>query len=197
MLLRHLGKVDFTRLFTHPAAVVHIAQAVNHEGTWRMSEHDTENTKGVGLWVIWAAEAMGIVLAAPLVARTVIGKAPFCEKCDQWCIGPTVLRRTAAVDARSLREKLEAGDFKFIADLTPPVTGTFLEFQKYGCSKCGELNTLSVVSNDVRRDKKGRVRKNRKKTVIDKLLIAAGDLQKIIPLKPVAQAKIADAPKPV
>lgn len=192
ILLRNVqGFPSFATLVGNPALVFRIASRISDNGTWTMG--GTDAMKGGALLGVWAVEAGIIFIAALAAARKMVGRLPFCEKCEQWCTGPKLVRMTAPVDSNTLRTKLEAGDFAFVATLPPPPGGKLLEFHHHCCEKCNQLNTLSVVYRAVTRDKKGRARSNKKTTVIDKLLVQPDDLKKLVPAAPLVNAGAAPA----
>jgi hypothetical protein len=195
MVLREVSNfAPLVKLLTHPLAVLRVAQVIDETGTWTMGGIDA--MKGLPLLIIWSTEALTVFGGSVLTVKKMLHQ-PFCEKCGQWCVGPKVVRRTAATDEALLKTKLEAGDFSYAAGLPQPTSGKFLEFQQHRCVKCAQLNTLSVVSRTIVKDRKGRVRKNRKTTVVDKLLISIDDVLKLNPASPVVAAAAPAAAKPV
>ena len=125
-------------------------------------------------------EALTLLGGALLLGRATLRTLPFCDACDRWCDGPTVVRNTAVpANPQQVREKLDAGDFAYINTLGPATPAGFLEFAKHTCGGCGRVNTLTVSSRTVVRDKKGKVRQARRKVLVDKLLVTPADLQRL------------------
>ncbi len=179
---------SFSQLVVKPVAVYRIATLINDTGTWSLggssySDRDAhrEAVSGTTLSLFWAAEALTLFAAALVVARKMLNDAPFCEKCEQWCSKPQTFRATAMTDVPVLKQKLEAGDFGYVATLPPPANSPFLEFSSQRCEKCTDLRTLTVKTRTIKKDKKGRVRENNTKTVVNKLLISDQDLMKLMP----------------
>ena len=184
ILMRH-GLSNLPRLIVHPDAVVAIARDINGVGTWGIGSMGSTptggNTTGWFLAFIWLAEAATLVGVALLVGRSMLAGKPFCDACDRWCEAATVVRTTAPVEAKLLREKLEAGDFAFVAALGPPTPDAGLTFKRQHCDQCGRLNTLSVTRRTVTRDRKGRAKGTQTKTLVDKLLVTPDDLKRMAP----------------
>jgi hypothetical protein len=186
-------------ILTHPRVVYNLATVVYDYGTWNLNsnsyDHKNSNddaVKGPFLASIWALEAAILFCTSLFTAGKMLSDNPFCEKCRQWC-GPKLMRTTGMSDVQTLKAKLESGDFASVAALPAPTDGRSLEFTRHRCETCKELNTLSVATRFVRKDKKGRVRVNKKKMFINKLLISADDVKKLIP----SESNIAVAPATV
>ena len=191
---------SFVELVANPVEVVRLAEVINEGGTWSIggstySPNVTTNTneKGTFLLIIWIIEAATIFGGALTTVKVMLHQLPFCEKCNQWCAGPKLVRTTASTDAKLLKSKLEAGDFAYVSGLPAPAGGESFEFNRHRCEKCQELNTLSVLSRSIKKDKKGKIRGNTKKTIINKLLVSGEDLGKLLPATPPIAAV---APRP-
>ena len=176
-------------LVLHPSEVVDWGVKIEPVGTWSMghgysgSRTESSNVSGTFLLLIWAAEALILVGMAPIIGRSMIGSVPFCDACGTWCGAKQLVRQTATVDDPSVvRQRLETGDFAYVDTLGPPAgDGSGLEFHRHTCPSCKQFNTLSVSDRTVVRDKKGKVRSNNVKTVVDKLLVTPADLAKLTP----------------
>ena len=180
------GMTALPRLLARPDVVVDRAVRINAVGTWGIGSTSSssaathENTTGVFLALIWLAEAATLVGAALLVGRGMLGSQPFCDACDRWCDGPVAVRTTAApADPSAVRPKLEAGDFAYPATLGPATPDGGLTFSRHTCGGCGRLNTLTVASRSVVRDKKGRARRSANKVLVNKLLVSPDDLTRV------------------
>ena len=175
----------------NPAAVVRFAVRVNETGTWSMghsygssSAANSDAVSGWGLTAIWAIEAVTLLVAPVVVGRATLSSVPFCDACDAWCDTKGLVRSTALTDPNELRQKLEGGDFAYVAALPPPAPGSGLEFTRHSCGTCGQMNTLTVTRKVVARNKKGKVVKNETKVLVDKLLVSTDDLRKLVPAAP-------------
>lgn len=188
------GHMPVAARVVRPDAVVRLAVQLNEVGTWgerrsyETSSTPVQTTKGTFLTLIWIAEALTLIGLPLGVGRSMLKNKPFCDTCDAWCTGPRTVRVTDPVDPKLLRERLEAGDFAYVAGLPAPVDeGQTMEFTVYACDTCKQLNTLSVVKRTVKRDRKGTVRSNQAKTIVDKLRVTTDDLAKLAGAPPVPQ----------
>jgi hypothetical protein len=176
----------FATLAADPRAVYEVARLINEHGAWSLGHgativHEPEPMKGMALLAVWVAEAAIVFGSAFGTVRTAVREQPFCEKCERWCSGPVVLRETAFTDVKELKAKLESGDFAFVAALPVGSGRQFLQFHHHWCAKCKVLNTLSVISRTAVIDRKGKVKRDVIKTVLNKLLVSGDDLLKIMP----------------
>jgi hypothetical protein len=185
---------SFSRIVVHPNVVYNIAKVADEFGTWSLG--GPEAMTGTALLGIWIVEALIIFGCALLIARSMLRDLPFCEKCQQWCGGAKTVRLTAPTDVNELRSKLESGDFAFVAGLPDPTGGAMLTFMHHQCGTCRELNTLTVMSRVIRKDKKGRVQSNKATTAINKLLVTADDVAKLKPAVAGASAAVPIAAVP-
>ncbi len=192
ILLRGGLAANVGRLAAHPDAVVAFGRRVNEIGTWGIgsssvssssssSSQTNNNTTGVFLALIWLAEAATLIGGALVVGRAMLHSLPFCDACDRWCEKPKVVHTTALADPAAVRQRLEAGDFAYVATLGPATPEAGLTFRHHACGGCGRLNTLSVSTRQVVRDKRGRVRQNKSKMFVDKLLVTPADLARLTP----------------
>ena len=187
-ILTQGGLANLRMLATHPAAVGRFAVRINAVGTWAIgstsSSSGNTNTSGAFLWVIWAAEAAMLVGVPLMVGKSMLSSKPFCDGCDRWCDGPTVVRATgvpAGGDVADVRRRLEAADFAYPATLGPPSATDRLTFARHGCDRCGKLNTLTVSRKTIRVDRKGRARQATTKVLVNKLLVSREDLARLAP----------------
>jgi hypothetical protein len=185
-----------THLFlSSPRWVWHMILTLNALGVW--SIQDGPPVSGFALWIVWLIEMGAIFLSALSVARSIARKRPFCENCSQWTVGPRVIASTATLDPADLRERLESRQFDFVPQL-PVYNGVapeYLEWNAYKCEACKDFNALSVVKIRVQRNKRGKTQRTRK-TIIDKLLIAAPDLDRLQTRPVPAPAPPTTAPLP-
>jgi hypothetical protein len=164
---------------THPNWVYHGAGYWNRYGTWRMSEHDKEATKGIGLTLIWVAEAIVIFGGALLVGQSIMGDTPFCEGCNEWASSGLSLTTGLAPDPAQLKQRLESGDFAYIRTLPPPNTasGSWLTFTHRGCLDCQKFHTLTVKQTTAKFNKKGQIAQKTEKTLVRNLLVGPEALE--------------------
>ncbi|MGD0766933.1 MAG: hypothetical protein ABSB42_01790 [Tepidisphaeraceae bacterium] len=182
--------ISVTRLLASPQWMYRIILHLNEFGVWGMERGSP--VKGDLLWAVWLIEAVIIFTTAAAISRRIARKRPFCETCRQWAAGPLTIASTSVLDAADLKQRLESRQYDFVPQLPRygGIAGEYLAWEYYQCPACKEFNALSVTRIIVARDKRGRTRKTRR-TIIDKLLLAASDLARL-------QAKpAAPAPPPV
>lgn len=172
------------KLLMHPAAIWQLAQIINVHGTWTLGDHTGDPVGGITLWVVWIAEAAILIGSSLVFAKKALASDPFCENCAQWCGRPRRLGVSPSRDVRELTTQLEAGNFDSIKPLsaTPPAR-QWLAFYHHTCPTCAQLNTLTVKTVHLVKNKKGRDTMN-VKTVIDKLLLHPGEAEQLMPPPP-------------
>ena len=168
----------FIRLLAHPntayetARDIHMVDPTDHP--W---SHQSDTLNGMPLATVWLHESMFIFGSALVIAARALKKRPYCEKCNRWCSGPKLLRRTVPTSLALLKSRLEAGDFGYVAQLPLPVRGfDSLEFVQYRCESCWQLSTLSVISWSAKGSKK-----ERKRVLIRHLLCTCDELNEMSP----------------
>ena len=178
--------ISVTRLLASPKWMYRIILHLNALGVWGMDRGSP--VKGDLLWSVWLIEAVIIFTTAAAISRRIARKRPFCESCRQWAAGPLTLASTSVLDAADLKHCLESRQYDFVPQLPRygGIAGEYLAWEYFQCPSCKEFNALSVTRIIVARDKGGRTRKTRR-TIIDKLLLAASDLARL-QAKPAAAA---------
>jgi hypothetical protein len=148
-------------VLAHPLRVWHAVVIVNGLGTWSYGTGGPE--KGTMLWIIWALEALLILLTSTAIAVAMTSRRPFCERCMHWCDEGYDLLFAPTLSAAAFRELLESGSASDLAKLAPGTTKEpHFRLDLRSCSGCRGLNTLSLVQQfpkDIR-------------TIVDKLLVA-------------------------
>jgi hypothetical protein len=182
-------------LFVHPKAVWEVAQAVNENGTWTLSENDKTPVQGVMLWVVWICEAGLIFGSAWWTARKMNASQPFCESCNRWCGKPRRLGTGPMKEIGQVRQQLEQGQFQSLAPLTntPPDPCQWLAYYHHTCSGCGQLNTLTVKKVNMTKTRKGKT-VTKIKTVINGLLLHPGEAELLLGKKEDEQTEPATTP---
>jgi hypothetical protein len=167
--------ISATRLVSSPQWTYRIVLRLNEIGVWGMDRGSP--VKGDLLWSVWLLEAVVIFATAAAISRKMARKRPFCENCGRWAAGPLAIASTSVLDAADLKRRLESRQYDFVPQLPRfgGIAGEYLAWEFYQCPACQKFNTLSVIRINVARDKRGRTRKVRR-TIIDKLLLAASDL---------------------
>src|SRR5258706_2609391 len=108
-----------SRLIFSPLVLFRMVQIFNESGYWSMSSSGKDAATGIGLTLIWIAEAACIFGGALTVAYSTARSNMFCESCNRWCSKPVTLRNTAAGDIDRARQTLEAHDFTYLNSLGP------------------------------------------------------------------------------
>jgi hypothetical protein len=135
--------LDPFALMKRPQALWNLMKLINEQGTW--SGASGSPTKGTELWILWVAEAVGILACAALSANALIEWQPFCEKCQLWC-SKTEKLSIASGDAAYIKRSLVARDLSFLEKLGPGNAKTnFITAQLQSCPNCGDLNTLTLT----------------------------------------------------
>ncbi len=149
---------------------------VNESGAWTVS---STTPTGIALWVIWGLEATIVLGIAAWIPWKEIRDLTFCESCDGWCVSnkKAVVK---GVDAMELTTKMEGHDFGYLEKVGAPA-GDGMEFCRIelsSCPKCDATHTLTAQSVAVKVNKKGE-HSEKKKTVLDRLLLTLKDAQSV------------------
>jgi len=184
-------------LFMHPVAVLDIAKIVNDNGTWSMSESDKTPVTGIFLLIVWICEAGVIFIAAWWTARKMSEGQTFCESCNRWCGKPRRLGAGPMRDVNEVRQKLEQGQFESLAPFAnqAPDPRQWLAYYHHTCPGCGQLNTLTVKTTSVAKNRKGKTITT-VKTVIDRLLLHPGEAELLLGRKPEEPTEPTPTPSP-
>ncbi len=98
----------FRHFLTNPGDSWDMMNAFNAVGLWTIK---TSVVKGVFLWVVWALEAVGIVVAAVAVSR-LYADEPYSETDNRWMDEENFDAHLAAVaEPKSFSAALERGDY--------------------------------------------------------------------------------------
>jgi hypothetical protein len=115
------------------------------------------------LWIIWALEALIILLTSAGIAVAFVSRRPFCERCMHWCDECHDVLFAPTLTAPAFKDLLESGTLSDLAKLTPATTKQpHFRLDLHTCTGCRGLNTLSLIQQfpkDIR-------------TIVDKLLVA-------------------------
>ena len=190
--------VTHAMLVTRPVLFVRAVEMLNDTGTWAMSEHDKENTRGTFLTLLWLLEAAGIFIPSIGVARTMLKSDVFCESCRKWCGKAVTLRRVATGDPQQLRASLEVHDFSYVNALPLASGNQFWSLEHQQCRGCNQLHALSVQDTKLVVNKKGQVQQTKSKVLIDKLLLTPEEMAVVanppVPVAAVPAAGVAGPP---
>ena len=190
----HLEGVHWLALAQHPRALWHMISVINQYGTW--STDNGPATKGMELWVIWAAEAVGVIGSAVLVAYELMNYRPFCETCENWCSGSATLLLAVPQNVPQLKRQLEANDLRPLEALGPGLKGgSHLKIKSNSCDRCRQFDTISVTHCVVTQNRWRQTRITNRK-IIQHLAVKAGQVETLRHLsEKIAQAQKISAPK--
>lgn len=183
------GVREAVELMFSPAVLLDVVRAVNHSGYWSLSSTGRDAPSGTFLTLIWLTEGLAVLGTALGVAYAMARSRMFCERCNRWCSPARPLMQTAAGDAGRARQALEAHDFSYLRSLGPqvdPARGWTLDYER--CAGCDELHAVSLREHAKVVDKKGRVKRAKTKTLVDRLLVESSEVGAIT--APVAVAAI-------
>jgi len=188
---RHL---NWIRLAQHPAIVWFLMKWINQHGTWGLSSD--EATKGLELWLIWAAEAGVMIATAIGAAFAVLQHRPFCETCCRWCQRGARFLLAPPSDAQQLKLQLESNDLRPLEALGPgPKGGDHLVASLFSCTQCNQFHTLNLSSVTIRRNKIGQAHITNK-TIMQQFVVGPGQAETVRQLsEKLAQAAKLNPPK--
>jgi hypothetical protein len=191
---------DFTWIWlaSHPQLVWRLGAFINERGTWALSHSDKENANGIFLAVIWIFEGATVFVSAMLVAKTVLGDRPFCERCNQWCTKETQLTTVAATNVPAIKQIVLDHRFSELSKLGDN-DNHWIALMHQTCDNCKMIHTMTVREHTIRVDKRGRSQTN-KKTLINKMLVTGDEVEQIRATRkaavPTVSPPIAAAPAP-
>jgi hypothetical protein len=197
----------YAQLIFSPPALFRLIKLFNANGYWSMSSTGNDAPTGIGLTVLWIAEAACIFGTAFTVAYATARSAMFCEACNRWCNKMVTLRSIPAGDAAQTRAALEAHDF---SSLEPGGAGInparFWSLDYEHCHFCNKLHALTIRDHKLTIDKKKRIKGQKVKTLIDRLLVDPDEIKAIrypapvaaaVPVPVAAPVTVAAAPVPL
>jgi hypothetical protein len=156
-----------------PGVLWQAAQKIAAKGAWSMLG---VTPTGLGLYAVWALEALVIVSVSTLMAASAVFQLPFCERCRRWAKAHARLPRlAAAADASDLRLQLESGNTDALKELgkAAPQADQFTELELHSCAKCKNLHVLTAKTVTVARDRKGKESRSQKTVIEGRLLDAS------------------------
>ena len=173
------------QLAQHPLGLWGVLQLVNEKGAWSIgsgygASKNHNPVSGVMLWVVWAAEALTVVLGSALTAWRGLTCDPFCEPCQKWCEEEKDVVSIGAADSDELRRRFEAKDFQYMKAVGPKQGGDaeWCRLDLHRCPVCGRTNTLSVKRQKLQRDRHGKTTVN-SKDIFHGLLLTEGEVQRL------------------
>jgi hypothetical protein len=172
-------QLTYSQLILSPPYLWDWITRINRFGIWLMSKGDKEPVKGAFLTCLWFVEAASIFGCSLAVAFYALREEMFCEACNRWCGKGTPIRRVEIGDPIRVRQTLEAHDFSYLDTLPPTAGDRYWMITHDYCPGCNRLHALSVKQNIITRNKKGAVAGQKKKTVVNRLLLEEAEAQSI------------------
>ena len=150
-----------------------IMAAIAEEGAWSIFGM---TPSGIGLYAIWAIEAVIIVGLASMVAAGSIATTPFCEACNCWVNKlKTVSGLTVVEDHGEMISQLEAADFSSLEALkTDGSEQQFTKVDLLHCPGCNDFHSLTLTAVTVIVDEDGDTNEDEEE-IVENLLITAED----------------------
>lgn len=163
----------FGSLYSQPAPNAPLVQKLEHRaatGYTRSSRRNNSSTRagyaGVGIYVLWGAEAL-LVLVGGAIGAVASIRRPFCEACNLWIDYPLPMVVVHWLTQENVKQIRRATTLEELADVHPPATdpsvakpeekppkgavappvGTecrSLVFEMTTCPRCMELSSLRV-----------------------------------------------------
>jgi hypothetical protein len=135
-------------LLQNPRALWDLICAINEEGTWSLNNGPA--TKGLELWGIWFAEAVGVIGVAIGTQIEVLNNHAFCEACDCWCARGTQLMLNPPKSYHQLKLQLEANDVRMLESLTSAGKNqNHVDVSLDSCPQCRQFHTITLTAQSV------------------------------------------------
>ncbi len=164
-------------LLLYPPGMWEVMRQINQVGIFTLRGiHPT----GIGLWVLWGAEAAIIVGCAAYATHAFIQQDPFCETCEQWAGGKDGVARVRQADPDTFQRIFVTRDFSQLEKLgAAQKPDPHLRLDIHECDKCKAFQTLTVTQFDYKDVKGKKEKEESSKTVVNKLIIASDEAGKI------------------
>lgn len=120
---------EFTFEMFYPGVLWEEIGRINETGVWSVKG---STPTGIVLWVLWAAEAIGLVGLTALLVRAEIAGWPFCEQCEKWTLRTPSAAKLELVDKPEMITSAIATGHYEVFDLMTPVNPTLLVKVKAG-----------------------------------------------------------------
>ncbi len=191
--------VPFLAVLFSPLGIWEIARAINETGWFSIGSSSSTSVSGIFLWVIWACEALVIVLLPTVMAGKAIADELFCEKCNAWAEhlkGVMALEPALAAD---FAHQARGGDVSGLAKVPAWNNSGFnwARLDLWRCAGCKEFFGLGVKEVTVKVDSKGN-ESSSESTLLPPLLINAEQYrQTMATVKAAQEAAAAVAPAAV
>lgn len=149
-------------------------------GAWSVSNY---TPTGWELYLIWAIEAIAIIIAAIYAAKSGYGIAPFCESCASWNKEEIVTSRLSAISLESKKsfvKELEHKNFDVLTNLrnTTESATEWMLVEIFNCSTCSKWHYLTIIHMTSKTGSKGQV-KETFHTILENLILDEEDYLQI------------------
>lgn len=163
----------------NPSVSWEVLQRINETGTWSLGRSKAPFAGGA-LWFVWAAEALMVLVVAPLVAWRFQTAAPFCEPCQTWCDEERGLASLGPAHPDDVKQRCEAKDFQSLRAVGPRGADApeWYRLDLHRCPVCGRTNALSVQRERLKVDKKGNASVD-SKGLFKGLMLSEADVQQL------------------
>jgi hypothetical protein len=170
-------QVTYAWLLRHPIAVFRLVRIVNVFGTWN---YHGEPVSGPGLWIIWALEAMPILLSGVLFPLKAMPGDVACLSCGRECTLVRPIARSAIDCKDELLARVEGREFAPLAAFAPPPceTAEQLSVRLMSCPDCGQTNVLTVNHIGFTTDHSGS-RKMNLRPLVNQLMLPPGEVAEL------------------
>jgi hypothetical protein len=174
-----LGRNDFDvsafTLASQPGVLLDLILRVNETGAWSIGHSPIT---GFVLWVVWGVEALMVLVGPPVLAWGVLTSEPFCEFCGEWCDEDRGLVSLAQAEPAGLRRTFESKEFERLRAIGAKEGGAadWYRLDLHHCKRCDRTNTLTVKSEKITFDSKGRS-KVRSTNLLNKLVLAPNEVE--------------------
>ncbi len=144
--------IIWTSLVKRPGEVWRMACIINQYGTWGTTANGPA-TKGTELWLLWIAEAIGVIGGAILIADEIVKHYTFCERCDGWASGRSKIVLAPPPNVEILKRQLEAKDLRALESRGPgSKNAASITLNLQNCESCRQFHTLTLTSKGVTRN---------------------------------------------
>jgi len=171
------NSISLKELLLDPAGMWFGIRTINAAGAWKFGG---STPTGAMLWAVWGVEAAIIVGATIFGSWMMMAGDPFCESCNTWCKSKEKVCTVAAtMEPAEFKQRMERKDFSMLEKLEEGTKGqSRFQLDLHSCPSCKMLNTLSVQHFKVQ-IVKGKKADEKNSKLIDKLLLAPGEAEKI------------------
>lgn len=154
----------------HPLDLADALNQIGQVGTWSIRSSrigEARNVHGLELYIIWLAEAVGIIGGTIYMSWNCFRENIFCESCNCWVEKACTLKSLQPINNPSdFKRKLELGDCSELLSLeNVPEDEPHTKIELYKCPNCEETVYIRVIGVTFKKKSKGGVEKVEKDIV--------------------------------